>query len=101
MTDIMKLAENWRDDAVEASEVGLIESGYHVAMVCATSLENALPKWTRITDDEKSRPPRFEPYLFANDDMPRPKVSGANTTLWVGDWWRPLCDLDYPPEQKP
>ena len=69
---------------------------------CAKKLEAALPTWTKITDD---------PDTWPEDEQDILRHIGAGQLkagLWqvptdkvrhhIGTSWRPLCDLDYPPE---
>jgi len=98
--EITKLADKWRNyNYIEDAPV----CG-DCAIELADELEAALPKWTKITDD-KSWPDDGEylwcygsdsgGYIHATYEICMMRVIGD----MVSDlYWRPLCDLDYPPE---
>lgn len=106
MTDITKLADKWREFKFSktAQIIGpLWEVGYHDALNgCALALESALPKWTKAVSGESSTFPEEDQevmmYCYGNLEAGR-YPDGLVVT--PGDWWRPLCDLDYPPGEKP
>ena len=64
----------------------------------AAELQAALPVWTKITEHPATYPDiDGEEVLFWGArwqclEIAEPKYAE------IGDWWRPLCDLDYPPE---
>ena len=99
--DITKLPDEWRN-------VGSLEIW---ADDCANELEAALPKWTRITDDLASMPKESEHEyaIFYNTEngightyLYKTTNSIAMHSGWktFASHWRPLCDLDRPPEQS-
>ena len=71
---------------------------------CAKKLEAALPTWTKITEG-KPDPERWIIYRCRLADGWTELIQ----TKWHKDsfarmdnvYWRPLCDLDYPPEEQP
>ena len=112
--NIRTLPDKWRSDE---DENGQEFAPWLNGLACAKELEAALPKWTKITDDPDTWPPVMNENLpiegmfvaqpectadheytptftwFDEDDM----ISAGD---WIGTWWRPLCDLDYPPEDS-
>ena len=71
---------------------------------CADELTAALPDWTRITDDKSTWPERCFRVMFSFGTgghswitfmQKTPQEDGLLTA-----YWRPLCDLDYPPEEN-
>ena len=95
---IVDLPEVWR-------EAGSLDCW---ADDCANELEAILPKWTRITEDEDTWPEGLSfiagKKMSGEWDYSIRNPSGetfhhvAKHCLEV--YWRPLCDLDYPPEQS-
>ena len=71
-------------------------------------LEAALPKWTKMTDDPNTWPPcfidvlvQYKHFVGSNTSVKSYNFPGAlGIKDYMGDWWRPLCDLDYPPEES-
>ena len=108
MTDITKLPDKWREDAVEASEQGLLDSGLCIANTCATMLDESLPPWTEITDDPDTWPVygteivvRWKDHVTKGAYFGKGRICYeylANENITTEAWWRPLCDLDYPNE---
>ena len=104
MNDITKLPDKWRVDYAGSI---FIRKGVAINLLC--ELEAALPKWTKITDDPMTLPNYCGTWVmtyskyngrismgFADTDHVR-----SRPKMYKGISWRPLCDLDYPPEQKP
>jgi len=106
MTDITKLPDQWREDAVEASEKDMIASGLVVASVLATELEAALPVWTKITDDPDTWP-KVDSVSMMHSRTKGTIIKENGVEIYdffmleYGDitHWRPLTDLDYPPTE--
>ena len=102
---IRGLADTLRNIANEISDVG--HAGWPNALNdIADDLEAALPIWTEITEDSETVPDPEQDILFQSASgglftatMP-PRIIGYEfDRLKKGVWWRPLCDLDYPPEK--
>ena len=91
-----------------------------VQELAADRLEAAAPpKWTEITDNPKTWPPVGESVVCRTGEGGKfyyghsifDRLSPADTSFYSGinspspylkyTHWRPLCDLDYPIEQKP
>lgn len=99
---ITRLPGRFRDTNHDAP----VQAGLDVA---ANLLESALPVWTKITD----APDTWPEEILQNDhqimahgkhctnvvDIERfvSEMIGSNYEYYTH--WRPLCDLDYPPEQ--
>jgi hypothetical protein len=105
---ITKLANKWRDESNIAFE-NHGEGAAECVQECADELESALPKWTRITDDPATWPEAGQKVFFCDfiDSDDNEDVRGVTcfpnkefVSQWIGDYWRPLTDLDYPPEQQ-
>ena len=99
---ITKLAEKWRTDVARYSWQKAVN-------YCADELEVALPTWTRITDDPDTWPEANQTCLFFRQPNSVPQHWGVSIDCYPEgnteflheyDYWRPLCDLDYPPEQE-
>ena len=95
---ITKLLDKWRrlNDKFE---------GRWSAHRCAKELETSLPVWTKITDISQLEP---DGYYFCTWKVGDNKWlhSGYETgsieaiiSIVGSIFCRPLCDLDYPPEQ--
>jgi len=60
------------------------------------------PKWTKAIRGESSTFPEPDQlvmmYYAGNHYM---VTTSSDAMVSIGDWWRPLCDLDYPPGEKP
>ena len=98
MSDITKLPDKWRGNAGFMPVQGAIYK-------CADALEAALPKWTKIIDDMSKLPNEFIAY-FEDGKVDMYQLKPGHrldySLIHAGmTHWRPLCDLDYPPEQKP
>lgn len=103
MSDVTKLADDWRKKAGEAHHAGMIAPPLLIANTCARELEAALPKWTEITDDPDTWPDDGQKVLaleFGHRNTVVKRFMKKHGRLYLKDWWRPLCDLDYPPEQS-
>ena len=87
MTDITKLPDEW--EKIEDTTDGLC--GFD----CAQQLRKALPTWTKITDESDINLKGLYAYK-----TPRDEWSIATYYFSAAKWYRPLCDLDYPPEQE-
>ena len=109
MMDITKLADEWRNDEAGFQAVTHDKRlSCHNGLTCATELAAVLPKWALITDDPTTWPAVGQEVLIADwIDGWRlfNTVGGLNEPHWhspqIGDLWRPLCDLDYPPGEQP
>ena len=79
-----------------------------VRNLAADRLEAAAPpKWTKITDDPDTWPEDGETVMLVKPDNMFPVWFEPIVRTWHGvqshnkrSYWRPLCDLDYPPEQQ-
>ena len=106
MTKITKLPNDWRSiipkehDGGDLVWTAAVITGMEHA---ADQLEVALPTWTKITDQEDTWPPIDSEVMYAS------WYDGWNIANgWVeftslddmGDYWRPLCDLDCPPKDE-
>ena len=104
MNDITKLADDWRKKAGEAHHAGMIAPPLLIANTCARELEAALPKWTEITDDPDTWPDRLKRVVFSFSSESHCWIAFMHKNPMedglVTCYWRPLCDLDYPPEQS-
>ena len=68
------------------------------ALITQAALD-ALPKWTKITDDPETWPEDNDEILVICP------IIGESFMTWHpviarlhgGAWWRPLCSIDYPP----
>ena len=105
MTDILDLPNKWREFKFKAGEVpiGPLFGAEYCEALCHASnmLEAALPVWTLITDNPESLPPVTDNVMFAecrNGRWLADVWSGEITQDARGLYWRPLCDLDYPPD---
>ena len=96
---ITKLPEKWRR---YENAYAIAEAAY---LVLANELEDALPVWTRITDDPDTWPKteRGLFFMLAGLEDDGEKVWQVITDFLDNDYdgcthWRPLCDIDYPPD---
>ena len=93
MTDLTKLANEWSDPNT------YIPNGCE----CAAELRAALPKWTRITDDEATWPIAGSRYFRMVDgcltDCLAPKEGFTICPYWIIEW-RPACGFDNPPPEE-
>ena len=111
---IGNLLDKWRESALVAQAAGY--SGLAEGKCeCADELEAALPKWTRITNDPETLPPAGRPIMTIQVSWDgawyEQNILTPLLTHWmydkdlpasdraVGTYWRPLCGIDYPPEQ--
>jgi len=109
MANITKLPDEWR-----SSLDGLIrcctenDCNIRATHTHANQLEAALPKWIKITDNPKTWPPVGE-FIGCMTGEANAFYYGhvflERTVTWDVDFhvythWRPLCDLDYPPENN-
>ena len=110
--DITKLPDEWRRNAPAGCGelVALRSKAYATCKAmneCADELEAALPEWTKIEwvgdyADPSTLPPEDMTCMWVEKETRFNDVSElwqlknkANYTHW-----RPLIDLDYPPEQS-
>ena len=100
---ITKLADKWRKEAKNHIEEDEANRMYSAALnQAATDLWADLPTWTRITDDPDTWPEMAQEVIWTGKLTSRPNIStffGFDAD-WYRIYWRPLCDLDYPPEQE-
>ncbi|MBU8921805.1 MAG: hypothetical protein KOO63_08295 [Bacteroidales bacterium] len=102
MTDIMKLPSKWREGATVCYDA----NAKFVHERLAGELESALPVWTKITDDPDTWPEQSEDILLSSG-VGFLEAGEWGVTIdegmqkYIGRYWRPLCDLDYPPKDKP
>lgn len=114
---ITKLPEKW---LAKAGLGGRPDHVNHWLVDCADELEAALPKWTKITEDEATLPPEgeyvigYSPYktqeIALCELLMRPDgrmwTFGATTSHAdilpknAPTHWRPLCDIDTPETNK-
>ena len=112
MGDITKLSDKWRSDE---DENGQEFSPWLNGLACAKELADALPVWIKITDDPATWPESrsdfllqrgkhwalehqtfFTPEFYPFNERPDSKFNRKDVP--VGGHWRPLCSVDYPPE---
>ena len=97
MTNITKLADKWRNSLVSDLDTRYWEANN----TRANELEAALPVWTRITEDEATWPPHRGVFYMVYDETGDGDLFTAHgRSILPGEYWRPLCDLDYPPETE-
>ena len=101
MINITKLADKWRKGTftkkVPDGGYGFFSGKRH----CAQELESALPVWTRLTGDEATWPPHRGVFYMVYDETGDGDLFTAHgRSILPGEYWRPLCDLDYPPETE-
>ena len=101
--DISKLPRYWRKFTFsEPDHIGPLRASGHLDGLhdAANGLEAAMPKWTQITDDPDTWPKNGQTILI--NRYGRPAVTDFNRHMSTsnGTNWRPLIDLDYPPEQS-
>jgi len=115
MTDLSKLADKLRKFRYKPDDqlIGpLYAAGAYDAYAdAANAIEAALPEWTKITADPDTWPPigpafiaqpentkkyTYDPVFTSFDEQDTQNING-----WIDAWWRPLCSLDYPPDQQP
>ncbi len=85
--------------------------GYYKALEAAADMiEEALPKWTKITEDEATWPEKdtdtfMRIWSYDNNCWGRPWVqtnpdSFYDVSYEINEaWYRPLCDIDTPPKE--
>ena len=99
---IRALADKWRgNEKPQCVEERAYNDGQQN---CAFDLEAALPQWTQITDDPATWPTLETEILMASwyDGWNYESYTVKCFKIFkdeLGEWWRPLCDLDHPPEQ--
>ena len=100
---IQDLPDEWREDAVDASEQELIGNGLYVANVCASELEVLLPQPTIITEDKATWPEDGQEIVYrmilrgtASDLFSHQQLHkdyGIDIDYWVGCIWWPIGTL--------
>ena len=104
MTDITKLPDEWNNIA-DCPRTTLDAAATFID--CADKLEAALPKWTRVTDDPDTWPENNNSTILVAEFITIGRqiytwescnLRGNNNLFPI--YWRPLCDLDHPPEDK-
>ncbi|MBT8449129.1 MAG: hypothetical protein KJO69_05540 [Gammaproteobacteria bacterium] len=102
MNKITELTSKWRDRDVENPRKPLIGVGCSIGLkAAAAELEAALPKWTRITEDQSTWPENGALIVYTTKGFPHSLVctfTGGSVGYMTA--WRPLCDLDFPPEES-
>ena len=89
---ITKLPDAWRAEEKDFHDILYYKlSGY----ICADQLDQALPKWTQVDGNPKNKPDEDEDLIMLYWAGSASIVEADEIS--IGDWWRPLCDLDYPP----
>ena len=105
---IAKLADRWNLWAIEAENATNKETG-DLMRACAKELRDALPVWTKITEDESTWPDGLAFFVFTNGDAPEIldfsvdddwDIPNGDTFNIIGSSWRPLCDLDSPGDSE-
>ena len=104
MTDITKLPDKWLDDFGRGGIPFPLQDAID-------ELREALPTWTRITDEPDTWPEEKTPFVIlgASNEFSIIRADVTHRTIrheigrkwqpfWMGAWWRPLCSIDYPPE---
>ena len=107
---LVGLPRHWQEDVTHCRECDVPVTKLNVAVA---QLSAALPKWKLITEDKDTWPEADNSKVLVAGKM----VSGEwdyfvyNTSnmrdiledhpgYFPGVSWRPLCDLDYPPEDS-
>ena len=97
MIDITRLPDEWRPQTIAESDECLWEASKRwYGEIHARELEDALPKWNSIYSLAPEIGQRIL-FKFPNKDH-RPEFSTWDGVKYADFKWRPLCDLDYPPE---
>lgn len=103
MKNLTELSAEWR----KANRILSYQKGLDD---CADQLDAALPKWTKITDDPETWPKEgqhfmrseyaksFEGWSIPESDTFCTETFKYDYVMFVGDMWRPLCSIDYPPK---
>ena len=91
---IKSLMDDWRENWLDVNGAS-----------CADELEAAMPVWTKITNDPDTWPKYGLEVMFYGNPMGEPKrylgyfaADDQTFSYLKGAYWRPLCDLDHPPE---
>lgn len=102
MTDITTLPKKWESE--DFHDISLPQ------LVCAEDLREALPDWTRITEDPETWPELGVQHLVickrnsGGWEHSRRNIRVLLARLKYGYiaelWYRPLCDLDFPQEEE-
>ena len=110
MTDITKLPDKWCEPAPFMDGAGALSLGYNKGRRdCAMDIISALPKWTKLTDDPETWPDDDAQVLVSEEPLKDSAIMPESMSGWMAvdgyqtewvAWWRPLCDLDRPPEDK-
>lgn len=104
--DITKLGDYWRGEESRLEKMFFSLGGD----TCADELEDALPKWTEITDNPDTWPAIQVLVLVASLDksVNQDVLIFRNQmvrSMFFKDYenythWRPLCSIDHPPKDK-
>ena len=100
-----ELIDKWRKTADVFEADGDNMPTHATYRANANELEAALPQWTRITDNPDTWPDKDDSVLLytGNQQYERFDKWGNYSSIEmdeVGCWWRPLCSIDYPPEDE-
>ena len=102
MTDIAKLPDKWRKGKMYVERDDSISRYPAFAKECADDLEAALPVWTKITDDPDTSPEDVDCLaIWSHMDITEQLFFHAVKGKFKPNkltYWRPLCSIDYPPE---
>ena len=102
---LTELVKQWREEAIRASDEDRYEA---VAIIrdCADELEDYIAdnKWVQITEDEGTWPDGINLVLSCvnldDGTLSNPRVMRCGYGKhWIGYWYRPLNDNDYPPKE--
>ena len=101
--DITKLPDHWRND------IGFL-THRNPAMICANQLENNLPVWTRITEDESTWPEKDSTVMLYGDGVASMRLfcsdfvmyeqAGEYCGVFIGKQWRDLIPGIDTPESE-
>ena len=97
MTDLLKLADEWRDEKSYADV-----PQHTVRDKCADQLAQALPPWVTISLKPESWPDKTRDVIFESHGrlvILRP-FSRPCYPFEIGKRWRYMIDIDYPPKER-
>lgn len=92
---IRGLIKHWMEDIDHCRKANCPPTSMEVA---ADQLAQTIPVWTRITEDESTWPALWEDVVWYNDKDDDHEITHMNFDVDEMTHWRPLCDIDYPPE---
>ena len=98
MNKFTELVKQWRKRAYPLND-GIS------ALTCADDLESLIAKhmtWVQITEDESTWPDENQRHMIWYTDDYVTHIedwSNRHYKLYLSDWYRPLNDNDYPPQE--